>query len=158
MPPQSPHAADVKIGKADPPLGSVDLGVIEAGHGHGCGGFGERGSLEGAMAVMRNKAAERGANYVALLSTMEPHLAGGCFDDRYVVSGMAYRVNMRGVPPVMSESCDPPCSPGYRCLGTVCRALCNPVCGGGQVCRQDRTCAPTDAVLPPQTLPPGDPQ
>ena len=159
IPPQTPLASGVRVGKADAPLGSVDLGVIEAEHGHGCGGFGERGSLEGAMVVMRNKAAERGANYVALLSTLEPHLAGGCFDDRYVLSGMAFRTPL-AMPPgigVMAEGCDPPCSPGYRCLRNICRAQCNPLCSGGQVCRQDRTCGPTDAVLPPPSFPPDNP-
>jgi hypothetical protein len=47
-----------------------------------------------------------------------------------------------------SDSCDPPCSPGYRCQGSTCTALCNPACGAGMHCAQDRTCQPDAASTP----------
>jgi hypothetical protein len=148
LPPTAARAADVAIGKADPPPGAADLGPIEAAHGDGCGGFGETGTFEGAMITLRNEAAARGANYVALVATMSPHLAGGCFDNRFVLQGIAYRVNPDQPPaiPVTGDGCDPPCSPGYRCSRSVCLALCNPACGPDQVCRQDRTCGPAGSA------------
>jgi hypothetical protein len=39
-----------------------------------------------------------------------------------------------------SGSCDPPCSPGYRCTDGQCLALCNPPCGDGMRCNQQRMC------------------
>ncbi len=45
-----------------------------------------------------------------------------------------------------SGSCDPPCSPGYRCTDGQCLAVCNPPCGGGMVCNQQRICE----AAPPQ--------
>lgn len=144
LPPASAQATEVTVAKADPPPGSADLGPIEAAHGEGCGGFGERGTFEGAMIALRNAAAARGANYVALIATMSPHLSGGCFDNRFVLQGIAYQVHPEQAPaiPVARDGCDPPCSPGYRCSRSVCLALCNPACGPDQVCRQDRTCGP----------------
>ena len=39
-----------------------------------------------------------------------------------------------------ANACVPPCSPGFRCQGGMCRAVCNPPCTAGQTCGQDRTC------------------
>jgi hypothetical protein len=152
IPAAHPRANEVKVGKADPPPGSTDLGPIEAAHGQGCGLFGEHGSLEGAMVALRNVAAQRNANYVALLSTTEPHADAGCYDDRFVIRGIAYRVFPRSPAApasVATDGCDPPCSPGYRCSQAFCVALCNPACGPDQVCRQDRTCGPVNALPAP---------
>jgi len=37
-------------------------------------------------------------------------------------------------------TCEPPCSPGYRCQDGECVALCNPACASGLVCGSDRVC------------------
>jgi hypothetical protein len=42
-----------------------------------------------------------------------------------------------------SASCDPPCSPGYRCTDGQCLGVCNPPCGEGMRCNQQRTCEAT---------------
>lgn len=145
-PTTSARAAEVTVAKSDPPPGSTDLGPLEVVHGYGCGGFGDTGTFEGAMIMLRNAAAERGANYVMLVATMPPHSTAGCFDDGFVLQGIAYRVSPDQTPaiPVAGDGCDPPCSPGYRCSRSVCLALCNPACGPDQVCRQDRTCGPAE--------------
>ena len=41
--------------------------------------------------------------------------------------------------------CNPICSPGYLCQGTICIPLCNPKCGPGMTCGQDRTCIPVSS-------------
>lgn len=41
-----------------------------------------------------------------------------------------------------AAGCNPPCSPGYECQGSICQALCNPACGEGQRCNQQRSCEP----------------
>lgn len=142
----APAAQHIEIGKADPPQGSRDLGPIEVSHGSGCGGFGAKGTYESAMAELRNSTAERGGNYVQVMKMTEPHLSGGCFDDRFIIRGVVFQVGAAPVePPVAKASpdaCSPPCSPGYSCQAGVCRAQCNPSCGADQVCRQDRTCGP----------------
>jgi len=141
-------ASSVEVGKSDPPPGSVQVGVLEAVHGSGCGGFGQAGTLGRAMIVLRNMAVSAKANYVALLTTTPPHSENGCFDQRFVIRGIAYRINPGPPPPppaaVLVDGCDPPCSPGYRCSQAVCLAVCNPSCAPGQVCRQDRTCGPAE--------------
>lgn len=153
IPVASPRANDIEVAKADPPPGSANLGPIEAVHGNGCGGFGARGSFDGAMIVLRNLAAARKANYVSLLTTTPPHQEGGCYDNKFVIRAIAYRVDPMAVtasPAALSanDGCDPPCSPGYRCSKAVCLAVCNPTCAADQVCRQDRTCGPAEPAPP----------
>jgi hypothetical protein len=144
----APAAQQVQIAKADPPRGSREIGPIEAIHGEGCGGFGAKGSYESALAVLRNKAAAMGGNYVELMTLTEPHSEHGCYDDRFIIRGNVYRVGdappeapvAKAAPP--PDSCSPPCSPGYACSAGVCLAQCNPACAANEVCRQDRTCGP----------------
>lgn len=168
VPPMSPKASTVAIRKGDPPAGAIELGPIEAQNGGGCGGFGARGTFEGAMAELRNTAAARGADYVVLVSQTEPHAEPACYVDGFVLRGIAYRLASprSEVPPLPggtgmtgradSTTCDPPCSPGYRCSQAVCMPVCNPACGLAQTCRQDRTCVPgppASAPSPPEPLP-----
>lgn len=47
-----------------------------------------------------------------------------------------------------SSSCDPPCSPGYRCEASQCIAVCNPPCGEGMRCNQQRMCESAAAPAP----------
>lgn len=164
VPPTSAKARMVEVRKGDPPPGAMELGTIEVQNGGGCGGFGAKGTFEGAVAELRNNALARGADYVMLVSQTEPHSEANCFVDGFVLRGIAYRQAPRGtdVPaplrgPAMT-SCDPPCSPGYQCSQQVCVAVCNPVCGPEQVCRQDRTCAPSQPLAPgSRPMPPPTP-
>jgi hypothetical protein len=168
-PTQIEAAYRVTVGKSDPPPGAVELGSIEAVHGEGCGSWGQRGTFDGAMFQLRNLAATRQANYVMLISAVEPHLDAGCYNNEFKIRGLAYRIPDGGAAqsppmpppaasppaalqpssaPAGSSACYPPCSPGYRCEAQTCIALCNPACGAGQVCRQDRTCAPDPTKAP----------
>ncbi len=63
----------------------------------------------------------------------------------------ARRTDVSASPPVAlteepSQTCDPPCSPGYKCAGTVCEPQCNPTCESGFTCARDRTCKPVAAA------------
>jgi hypothetical protein len=60
IPPVQGPAAAVKIGKSDPTPDMQEIGPIEARNGSGCGAFGELGSYDGALAVLRNNAATMG--------------------------------------------------------------------------------------------------
>jgi hypothetical protein len=82
----------VATGKSDPAPGTRDLGPIEASNGSGCGAFGTKGTFEGAMIDLKNRAATLGANYVQIFTLTEPHHGGGCYVDAFVIRGLAFRV------------------------------------------------------------------
>lgn len=87
----TPDAARVQVGTR-PPVGPHEqLGAITATHGGGCGLYGRRGTYEGADAILRNKAAKLGADYVQILRITEPHMEGICMYQGFVIDGMAYR-------------------------------------------------------------------
>lgn len=90
VPRLSPAAQEVRTGKGDPPGEMQELGPVEATNGSGCGGFGERGTYEGAMVVLRNKAASLGATYVQIFTMSEPHREPGCHVNAFVIRGTAY--------------------------------------------------------------------
>jgi hypothetical protein len=93
----APDAARVQTGSR-PPAGAYEqIGVVTATHGGGCGAYGRRGNFEGAHALLRNKAAKLGADYVQILRITEPHIEGICASQAFVIDGMAYRVS-RGAP------------------------------------------------------------
>jgi hypothetical protein len=158
--PVTPQAESVKVSKDRPPAGSKELGTVDVAHGSGCGLIGDRGSYEGAIALARDRTASVGGDYVELVKVTGPHFDAVCFDNRYVVHAIAFKLAVaprppQGAPPLAASAttakdavgCDPPCSPGYACNVGVCLAVCNPPCAVGQICRQDRTCGalPADA-------------
>jgi hypothetical protein len=145
--PVPPHPAAVEIRHDDPPPGAKNLGPIESISGHGCGLYGSKGSYEAALAGLRDQAQGRGGDVVRITKAIEPHVEGGCYDVRFVIRGVVFRVapppETPAPPPAIatnSEDCVPLCSPGYVCQSKACRAQCDPPCGAGQACGQDRTC------------------
>lgn len=91
VPSVSSRGNSVRTGRGDPGPDYMELGSITATHGSGCGGFGAKGSYDGAYALMRNRASERGANYVRIDFESAPHSTPSCFDNEYVLRGVAYR-------------------------------------------------------------------
>jgi hypothetical protein len=91
VPQVSGAAKNVQIRKSDPPSGYVEVAPISASHGGGCGGFGELGTYEGALAMLKNTAAELRADYVRLDVATEPYMAPGCRVNEYVLRGVAFR-------------------------------------------------------------------
>ncbi|MEL0615353.1 hypothetical protein V6243_00820 [Cobetia marina] len=85
------NSMDVEIG-SNPPTGEYkNLGPISAKHGGGCGLFGAQGNFEGAMTILRNKAASRGADYVQIIKQEGEHMSGLCLDRAYIVDGFAFK-------------------------------------------------------------------
>ena len=160
--PLSPKAQAVEIAKGDPPQGARLIGPIEASHGNGCGAYGRKGTFEGAMNALREEGARRGADYVELVTSTEPHSETGCFDQEFKLRGMAYKLaattpasspaapTSQPVAAAVSE-CAPPCSPGYACKDGTCTPQCNPSCAANQTCGPDRICiaTPPTAVAAP---------
>jgi hypothetical protein len=89
------------------------------------------------MNALREKAATAGADFVSLLSMTEPpREKKNCRDGRFILRGIGYKLAAPGeqtastsnssipsapaAPAVSTAStatCDPPCSPGYKCSG-----------------------------------------
>jgi hypothetical protein len=95
IPPVSNAASKVTIRKGDPSDEYQEIGPLTATNGSGCGGFGELGTYEGAMAEMKNRAAAMKADYVRLDLAKEPYLAPNCRVNEYILRGVAFK---RGVP------------------------------------------------------------
>jgi hypothetical protein len=88
----APGASKVVIGDQPPPEGYEQLGAITAKHGYGCGLYGSEGNFEGAYAVLRNKAAALGADYVHVLRVVLPgRMEGLCLAREFVIDGIAYK-------------------------------------------------------------------
>jgi hypothetical protein len=87
----SPSSASVNVGSNSPGSGFTQLGPITAKHGGGCGLYGSQGDYQGAMTLLRNKAAAMGADYVQILSQEGEHMTGICLDRAYVIDGFAYK-------------------------------------------------------------------
>ena len=162
VPPLSPIAQQVRVENSDPPADATPLGEIQVTHGQGCSFSGDRGTLEGATALLKEAAIQRGANFVKLTKVTEPYSGHDCTHREFKLSGQSYRlagtptVAPPASPPVVPAAalatkatdpgCAPICSPGYECEAGVCRPQCNPACGEGQVCRNDRICVPAPAT------------
>jgi hypothetical protein len=153
-PPLSPQAQSVRVEERDPPADATPLGPIQVTHGQGCSFSGDSGTLEGATALLKQAALQRGANYVKVTQVTEPYSGHDCYHREFKLAGLSYR--LAGTPIAVAPSaaptappaavCNPICSPGYACEAGVCRPLCNPACGEGQICRIDRVCAPASAT------------
>jgi len=154
--PLSPQAQQVRVEERDPPDDATSLGPIQVTDGQGCQFNGDAGTREGATALLKEAAAERGANYVKLTKVTEPYSGHDCVHREFKLEGLGYRLAGAPVavappiapaqsapPPVAAGTeCVPICSPGYACEAGICRPLCNPACAAGQICRTDRVCVP----------------
>jgi hypothetical protein len=105
----APDASGVRVGTQPPGSAHEQLGAVTAKHGGGCGLYGTRGDYEGAYTLLRNKAAQLGADYVQIIKVTEPRLEGICMNQSYVLDGMAYRIT--GPPPVVGASTPPAQTP-----------------------------------------------
>jgi hypothetical protein len=85
-------AAQVRALKEPPREGGKPITVLQAVHGSGCGLLGTLGNYEGALNILRNQAAEAGANYVHITHQKAPYSDGQCRHNEYVLEGTAYRV------------------------------------------------------------------
>jgi hypothetical protein len=167
----TPQGQTVEAGRGPPPLGARNLGPIDASHGGGCGLLAQRGTYEGALAGLRNLAAEIGGNYVQIESVIEPHDDSGCTTGGFAIRGVVFFVpqgSPQVAPPPRSPPtptpapaptptptptpapapapapglCDPLCSPGFVCTRGVCTPVCNPACEADEICTRRRTCEP----------------
>lgn len=95
----SSMARDVRVAKSDPPPGYIEVANITGVDGSGCGLVGSRGTYEGAMNDLKNKAAGYQADFVQIFTITEPHVRPACFDNKYTISGTAYQKGEEQVAP-----------------------------------------------------------
>lgn len=102
-------AEAVQVGRSDPADNFSLLGPVTAQDGSGCGGFGRRGTYDNAIVALRVKGAAMGANYVSITRIREPYLANpNCFENAYIISGMAYRRVSAAPSPIPIRDVDSP--------------------------------------------------
>jgi len=71
------------------------------------GVYGTRGNYEGAYSLLRNKAVTLGADYVQVVRITEPHLAGPCFRNEYIINGIAYKFIGQAAPASRTSATSP---------------------------------------------------
>lgn len=87
----TPGAGDVTIEKAKPGSNYEIIGPVSVSNGMGCRDFGWLGSHDGAVKTLKNKIKEINGNYAQITSVTEPHLEGGCFNNKYTILALAYK-------------------------------------------------------------------
>ncbi len=112
-------------------------------HGTGCGLFGSQGNFEGAYALLRNEGLRVDADYVQIMTAVEPYSDGQCAHNEYKLTGVAYKLSNGGAAqPTRGERSqkkdDGPAEPQQRCVPGSTQACLGPgACKGGQACRED---------------------
>ena len=89
--PSVPGAETVRVTTSHPGQSFVELGPVQGFHGEGCGDKGQRGSRDGAIAILMKNAFAMGGTYVQVMALHEPRQMGDCFVNIYRISGNAYR-------------------------------------------------------------------
>src|SRR5262249_25198875 len=121
----APDAIQVRTGTLAPSGRYDQLGAITAKHGGGCGLYGTRGNLEGAYTILRNRTSQLGANYVQVIRVREPHLTPFCFDNAFVIDGLAYRVELTE----MAAATPPAVAPTATAAGGVSGTFSGDIAG-----------------------------
>lgn len=84
-------ADNVQVSKTEPGEGYKIVGLITAIDGKGCGDFGIEGNRENAITIIKNDAHALGGDYAQLLNVTEPHVSGGCYDNKYIINATAFK-------------------------------------------------------------------
>ena len=85
-------AENVQVSEAAPGDNYQSLGPVTGHDGKGCGDFGYEGTYERAVTDLKNNTHLLNGEYARILSRVEPHASGGCFDNNYVINAIAYKV------------------------------------------------------------------
>lgn len=101
-------AERVMMAKSDPGDNYEIIGPVSGYDGEGCGGFGYRGSYERAATDLRNKTHDLNGDYAQIVSLTEPHMTFNCFDNEFIIRGIAYRKTSGRPPetPLLTDSGD----------------------------------------------------
>ena len=86
-----PGANQIELSNSSPPIGYDMIGSVTGTDGEGCGIFGYNGTYERASIDIRNTARSIGADYIQITGIMEPHSEIFCYDNNFVLYGIAYK-------------------------------------------------------------------
>ena len=144
---KAPAPAALQGSKQEAPKTCTALGAVDGRDPKMYAPFASMGAnSEGAMENLREKALERGANYVVLDGVFGPIANGRIYHcPPEALAGDGAAAPPGGPPPAgapASKPCKPDCSPGYACVDGTCVSACNPACAAGQQCGVDRVCHP----------------
>ena len=87
----APGAEIVIVNKSKPDATYKVIGPVSVSNGKGCRDFGWLGSYDKAVTTLQNKVSELNGDYAQITSVTEPHLDGGCFDNKYTILALAYK-------------------------------------------------------------------
>lgn len=88
----SPSTKNITVEDYSPGPQYKQIGAIFAKHGWGCGLYGSEGNFEGAYNILINKAAQKNADFVKIVSQQGEHMSGACLDRAYTIEGIAYKL------------------------------------------------------------------
>ena len=133
-------AAQIVASKTEPGSACTSIGQQEGRDPIMYAPFANMGAnSEGAMQNLREKALDRGANYIVIDSVMGPMASGrlyacppGAIPDPAAAGGARQQAP--------ASACKPDCSPGFACVDAKCVSACNPACPAGKTCGADRAC------------------
>jgi len=93
VPPMTEQMSQIRMFNGAPTgIAFERMESVTAVHGYGCGLFGARGSREGAMALLRVKAVENGADAVELHRWKKGGISNGCNDNRFMIEAALLRL------------------------------------------------------------------
>ena len=133
-------AAAIVVGKTEPGSACALIGAQQSNDPKIYAPFANMAAnSDGAMTALREKAFDRGANYIVLDFIGGPVANGRLYNcpPGNIPDPAAPR---GGPPPAPPSSCRPECSPGFACVDAQCVSACNPACKPGHTCGADRAC------------------
>lgn len=92
--PLAPGAANVGIGNSKPAAYYISKGIVWGQDGGGCGYYGYFGTRENAIADLRNKAANIGADYVQITNEQDSYKSMSCETNLYKISAIAFKADL----------------------------------------------------------------
>jgi hypothetical protein len=142
---KSQAASSIVVSKQEPPSSCRNIGVVEGKDPKMYAPFASMGAnSEDAMINLREKALEKGGNYVVLDMAFGPMAQGRLFacppGAAEAVAQAPAAAPAAALPPSSASACKPDCSPGFACVDAQCVSACNPACAAGKQCGADRIC------------------
>ena len=87
----APNTSNIEVNDKKPAGNYEIITSVSVTDGMGCKDFGYLGNKEDAMTLLKNKAQELNGTYAHITSVIEPHLDGGCYDNKYTILAIVYK-------------------------------------------------------------------
>jgi hypothetical protein len=110
--------------------------MIEGDHSFGAGNYNDPQEFAN---VVHDRVCAVGGD------TLVTEMNGFGFITRGIVLSRVASPDPADPAPVPAGTCEPLCSPGFRCNAGTCIPQCNPHCADSETCGNDRICHPSSA-------------